>query len=102
MIQLIVDYLWDDAHACSEITESLIKLLGANQTRDGWNTWVTYLIRMTIKDSSTTAFHKHEPICLGYWSLLVEDVLQIPCISWDLHGMQHQNVDVHSPTGFFA
>jgi hypothetical protein len=35
MIQLIVDYLWHDAHACFEITESLIKLLGANQTRDG-------------------------------------------------------------------
>jgi hypothetical protein len=41
MIQLIIDYLWHDAHACSEITESLIKLLGANQIRDGWNTWVT-------------------------------------------------------------
>jgi hypothetical protein len=35
MIQLIVDYLWHDAHACSVISESLIKLLGANQTRDG-------------------------------------------------------------------
>jgi hypothetical protein len=32
MIQLIVDYLWHDTHACSEITEGLIKLLGANQT----------------------------------------------------------------------
>jgi hypothetical protein len=30
MIQLIVDYLWHDAHACSMILESLIKLLGAN------------------------------------------------------------------------
>jgi hypothetical protein len=38
MIQLIVDYLWYDAHACSVISESVIKLLGANQTRDGWNT----------------------------------------------------------------
>jgi hypothetical protein len=37
-IQLIKDYLWYDAHACSVISESLIKLLGANQTRDGWNT----------------------------------------------------------------
>jgi hypothetical protein len=55
MIQLIIDYLWHDAHACSEITESLIKLLGANRTRDGWNTWVTHLIRKTIKDSSTAS-----------------------------------------------
>jgi hypothetical protein len=31
MIQLIVDYHWYDAHACSVISESLIKLLGANQ-----------------------------------------------------------------------
>jgi hypothetical protein len=38
MIQLIIDYLWHDAHACSVISESLIKLLGANQTRDGSNT----------------------------------------------------------------
>jgi hypothetical protein len=53
MIQLIVDYLWYQAHACSVISESLIKLLGANQTRDGWNTWVTLLIREIIKDSST-------------------------------------------------
>jgi hypothetical protein len=30
MIQLIIDYLWYDAHACSKITESFIKLLGAN------------------------------------------------------------------------
>jgi hypothetical protein len=53
MIQLIIDYLWYDAHAWSMILESLIKLLGANQTRDGWNTWVTHLIREIIKDSST-------------------------------------------------
>jgi hypothetical protein len=52
-IQLIIDYLWYDAHACSVISESLIKLLGANQTRDGWNTWVTHLIREIIKDNST-------------------------------------------------
>jgi hypothetical protein len=44
MIQLIIDYLWYDAHACSVISESLIKLLGANQPRDGWNTWVIHLI----------------------------------------------------------
>jgi hypothetical protein len=66
MIQLMVDYLWHDAYTCSEITESLIKLLGANQTRDGWNTWVTHLIRKTIKDSSTTSFHKHGHVRLGY------------------------------------
>jgi hypothetical protein len=35
MIQLVLDYLWYDAHACSMISESLIKLLGANQRRDG-------------------------------------------------------------------
>jgi hypothetical protein len=81
MIQLIIDYLWHDTHACSEITEDLIKILGANQTRDGWNTWVTHLIRKTIKDSRIASFWKHEPIRLGYWSLLVEDILKIPCIS---------------------
>jgi hypothetical protein len=52
MIQLIVDYLWYDAHTCSVILENMIKLLGANQTRDGWNTSVTHLIREIIKDSS--------------------------------------------------
>jgi hypothetical protein len=52
MIQLIIDNLWYDTHACSVISESLIKLLGANQTRDGWNTWVTHLIREIIEDSS--------------------------------------------------
>jgi hypothetical protein len=96
MIQLIIDYLWHDGHACSEITESLVKLLGANQTIDGWNTKVTHLIRKTIKDSSTASFHKHEPMHFGYWSLLVEDILQIPCISQDLHAIRHRNVDVHS------
>jgi hypothetical protein len=30
MIQLIIDYLCHNAHTRSEITESLIKLLGAN------------------------------------------------------------------------
>jgi hypothetical protein len=100
MIQLMIDYLCHDAQACSEITESLIKLLGANQTRDGWNTWVTHLIRKTIKDSSTTSFRKHEHVRLGYWSLLVEDILQIPCISLDLHGVQHRNVDAHSSDYF--
>jgi hypothetical protein len=44
MIQLIVNYLLFDAHACSMISESLIKLLGANQARDGWNTWVIHFI----------------------------------------------------------
>jgi hypothetical protein len=53
MIQLIIDYLWHGSHACSMISESLIKLLGANQTRDGWNTWVTHLIKEITKDSST-------------------------------------------------
>jgi hypothetical protein len=52
MVQLTVNYLWYDAHACSMISESLIKLLGANQTKDGWNTRVTHLIREIIKDSS--------------------------------------------------
>jgi hypothetical protein len=100
MIQMIVDYLWHNAHACSEIPERLIKLLGANQTRDGRNTCITHLIRKTIKDSSTTSFRKHEPVHFGYWSLLVEDILQIPCISQDLHGIQHWNVDVHSSDYF--
>jgi hypothetical protein len=100
MIQLIVDYICHDADTCSEIIERLIKLLGANKTRDYWNTWVTHLIRKTIKDSSTASFHKHEPICFGYWSLLVEDIHQIPCVSQDLHGVQHRNVDVHSPDYF--
>jgi hypothetical protein len=31
MIQLIVDYLFYDTHACSVISETLIKLLGANR-----------------------------------------------------------------------
>jgi hypothetical protein len=53
MIQLTIDYLWYDTQACFVILESLIKHLGANQTRDGWNTWVTHLIREIIKDSST-------------------------------------------------
>jgi hypothetical protein len=35
MIQLIIDYLWYDAHACFVISGSLIKLLDANQIRDG-------------------------------------------------------------------
>jgi hypothetical protein len=52
MIQLIIDCLWYDAHACSVISESLIKLLGANQTRDGWNNWVIHLIRKIIMHSS--------------------------------------------------
>jgi hypothetical protein len=38
MIELTIDYLWYDAHACSVISDSLIKLLGDKQTRDGWNT----------------------------------------------------------------
>jgi hypothetical protein len=100
MIQLIIDYLWHDAHACSKIIERFIKLLGANQTRDGWNTYVTHLIKKTIKDTKTTSFHRHKPIRLGYLSLLVEDILQIPCISRDLHGIQHQNMDVHSSDYF--
>jgi hypothetical protein len=76
MIQLIVDYLWHDAHAFSEIIESLIKLLGANQIRDGWNTWVTHLIRKTIMDSSIASFHKHEHVHFRYFLLLVEDIFK--------------------------
>jgi hypothetical protein len=114
MIQLIIDYLWHDAHACSEITKSLIKHLGANHTRDDWNTWVTHLIRKAIKDSSTTSFRKHEHVGLGYWSLLVEDILQIPYISQDLHGSNigmwtyilqitsMKRLNFSSSTGFFA
>jgi hypothetical protein len=87
MIQLIEDYLWRETHTCSEITEGLIKLLGANQTRDSWNAWVTHLIRNTIKDSRTASLNKHKSIHLRYWSLMVEVIIQIPCISWDLHGV---------------
>jgi hypothetical protein len=50
----VSSFLWYDAHACSVISESLIKLLGANQTRDSSNTWVTHFIREIIQDSSTT------------------------------------------------
>jgi hypothetical protein len=114
MIQLIIDYLWHDAHACSEIIESLIKLLGANQTNDGWNTWVTHLIRKTIKDSRTASFHKHEHVRLRYWSLLVEEILQIPCIvgtcmassirmwTYILWITSTKRLNFSSSTGFFA
>jgi hypothetical protein len=44
MIRVIIDYLWYDAHACSMISESFIKLLGAKQIRYGWNTWVIILL----------------------------------------------------------
>jgi hypothetical protein len=101
MIQLIVGYLWHDTQACSELVEGLIKLLGGNQTRDGWNAWVTHHIKKTTKDSKTASFRKHEHVRLGYWSLLVEDILQIPCITQDLHGVQQRNVDIHSPEIIF-
>jgi hypothetical protein len=42
VLKLVIDYLWYDTHACSVITESLIKFLSANQKRDGWNTWVIH------------------------------------------------------------
>jgi hypothetical protein len=63
MVQLIIDYVWYDTHACSMILESLIKLLGANQTRDGWNTWVTHLIKRIIKATL------HGSRCLSLMSL---------------------------------
>jgi hypothetical protein len=50
----VSSFLCHDAHASSVISESLIKLLGANQIRDGWNTRVTHPIMKIIKDSSTT------------------------------------------------
>jgi hypothetical protein len=48
----------------------------------------------------TASFCKHELVRLGYWSLLVDDILEIPCISWGLHGAEHQNVNIQSSEYF--
>jgi hypothetical protein len=97
MIELIIYYLWHDAHTSSKIAESLIKILCANQTGDSWNAGITHLIWKAIKNGCTTLFCNEEIVRLGYRSLLVENVLQILCIGWNLHGVKHWDVDIHLP-----
>jgi hypothetical protein len=72
------------------------------------------IIRKTIKDSSTASFHKHEPVRFGYWSPLVEDILQIPCVSracmsssigmwmYTLRITSTKRLNFSSTIGFFA
>ena len=86
MVKFIINYLWHDADACSQITKGLLKVLSFDGTCDGGASW--FLLHEMIEYSCATLIRKlHD---LGGWQdpLIAKDILEILGVRGNLHSIK--------------
>ena len=88
MVKFIINYLWHDADACSQITKSVLKVLTSDGTCDGGASWFLLLLQERVEYSCATLISKlHD---LGGWQdpLVAKDILEILGVRGNLHSIK--------------
>ena len=65
MVKFIINYLWHDADACSQIAKSVLKVLSSDGTCDGGASWFLLLLQDRVEYSCATLIYKLHNLTLG-------------------------------------
>ena len=87
MVKFIINYLWHDADACSQIAKSVLKVLSSNGTCDGGASWFLLLLQERIEYSYSTLIRKQDP-------LIAKDILEILGVCGNLHSIKKRYVPI--------
>jgi len=77
MVKFIINYLWHDADACSQITKSMLKVLSSDGTCDGGASWFLLLLQERVEYSCATLTCKLHELGGRQDPLVAKDNLEI-------------------------
>ena len=79
MVKFIINYLWHDADACSQIAKSVLKVLSSDETCDGGASWFLFLLPERTEYSDLGG--RQDP-------LLAKDIPEILGVRGNLHSIK--------------
>ena len=87
MVKFIINYLWHDADACSQIAKSVLKVL-SDGTCDGGTSWFLLLLQETVEYSCATLTRKLHDLGGRQGPLIARDILEILGVRENLHSVK--------------
>ena len=87
MVKFIINYLWHDADACSQIAKSVLKVLSFDGTCDSGASWFLLLLQARIEYSCATLIRKLHDLGGRQDPLIAKDILEILGVRGNLHSI---------------
>jgi hypothetical protein len=94
MVKFIINYLWHDVDACSQIAKSVLKVLSSDGTCDGGASWFLLLFQERVEYSCATLTCKLYDLGGRQDPLVAKDILEILGIRGGLHSIKKWYVAV--------
>src|SRR6185437_14360959 len=88
MVKFIINYLWHDADARSQIAKSVLKVLSSDGTCDGGASWFLFLLQERIEYSCATLICKVHDLSGRQDPLIAKDILEILGVRGNLHSIK--------------
>ena len=88
MVKFIINYLWHDANACSQIAKRVFKVLSSDGTCDGRASWFLLLLQERVEYSCATLIHKLHDLDGRQDPLIAKDIFEILGVHGNLHSMK--------------
>ena len=88
MVKFIINYLWHDADACSQIAKRVLKELSSDGTWDGGASWFLLLLQERVEYSYATLFCKLHDLGGRQDPLVAKDILEILGVRGNLHSIK--------------
>ena len=87
MVKFIINYLWHDADACSQIAKSVLKVFSSDGTCDGGASWFL-LLQERIEYSCATLIRKLHDLGGRQDPLIAKDILEILGVRGNQHSIK--------------
>ena len=88
MVKFIINYLWHDADAFSQITKSVLKVLSSDGTCDGGASRFLLLLQERVESSCATLTCKLHDFGGRLDPLVAKDILEILGVRGHLHSVK--------------
>ena len=88
MVKFIINYLWHDADARSQIAKSVLKVLSSDGTCDGGASWFLLLLQERVEYSSARLICKLHDLGGRQDPLVAMDILEILGVCGNLHSIK--------------
>ena len=88
MVKFIINYLWHDADACSQIAKSVLKVLSSDGTCDGGASWFLLLLQERVEYSCAILTRKLHDLGGRQGPLVANDILEILGVHGHLHSVK--------------
>ena len=94
MVKFIINYLWHDADACSQIAKSVLKVWSSDRTCDGGASWFLLILQERVEYSCATLICKLHDFGGRQDPLVAKDILEILGVRGNLHSIKKWYVAV--------